>query len=167
MGSPLFVVYHQRLEGAIDLGICCYTLDLDTAEGALEEYAMQTVGMLNGNPNPDALDDERPIEKVGAGHHLRYDDDTDDRDDLAVYPSISVWRVRKPGDFVRVQRFGILNANMWKDDFLDEITPAVEELAASDTTSGAVYAANRPGGRVDRMLRGEGNYASDDEAKSI
>lgn len=158
MTAPLYVVTHVQIKDTheIDITLCCYTPSLDVAEGALEEYASQTLAMILGHQNEDALDDERPIEEVGAGHHLRFDEG-------ALYPAIDVWKVKTKGDYEKVGQFNVLNVNKWKDDYLDEVTPAVAALAGDDTITGSVYAGNRPGGRVDRFLRGEGNYVSDEE----
>ena len=136
--------------------MCCYTPSHEEAEGALEEYATQWLAMKTGVRNINALDDDRDLHDMKTGLYLRFDDD-------ALYPAINVYCVKTRGDFEIVRRFGILNVNKWKEDYLDEVTPAVAKLAADDSVKGVVYAGNRTGGRVDRFLSGRGNYASDEE----
>lgn len=156
MTAPFFVVYNVDLQRPFALDMCCYTPSYEEAEGALDEYASQWLAMKTGVQNEDALDDERDISSVGKGFHLRFIDG-------ALYPEIAVYRVERRGDFKMVRRFGFLNVNKWKEDYLDEVTPAVQALAGDDTVKNVVYKGNRPGGRVDRFLSGQGNYISDEE----
>ena len=113
MTAPLFVVYNLDLEGDRTLDICCYTPSHEETEGALEEYASQWLAMKTGVQNEDALDDERNISSVGRGFHLRFIDGT-------LYPEIAVYRVERIRNFKMVRRFGFLNVNKWKEDYLDE-----------------------------------------------
>lgn len=154
MSSPLWVVYDLRPNKDHDpFQLCCYTKSLEYAEDAVEEYAYQTLCQLTGVYNADALDDDRPLSEVGPGYFMRYDDE-------AIYPRINVWHVQRNVEPIHVAQFGVTYVNKWKEDYLDEVTPAVQRLAADDTVSGAVYSSNRPDGRVARFLRGEGNYRS-------
>ena len=155
MTAPFFVVFNLDTEKTA-LDMCCYTPSYEEAEGALEEYASQWLAMQTGVQNEDALDDDRNISDVGKGFHLRFDDGD-------LYPVINVFHVRTRGDYRIVRRFGVLNVNKWKEDYLDEVTPAVAALAGDDSVKGVVYTGNRPGGRVDRFLKGHGNYASDED----
>ena len=155
MTAPIFVVFDLDIKKTA-LHMCCYTPSYEEAEGALEEYAVQWLAMRTGMQNEDALDDDRELDTVGTGFHLRFDEGD-------LYPVINVFRVKTRGEYSRVRCFGVLNVNKWKEDYLDEVTPAVAALAGDDTVQGVVYAGNRRGGRVDRFLSGQGNYASDEE----
>lgn len=155
MTAPYFVVYNLDTKNH-GLDICCFTPSYEEAEGALEEYACQWLAMQTGVQNEDALDDDREMCNVGKGFHLRFDEGD-------LYPVIVVFRVKTRGEYHVVRRFGILHVNKWKEDYLDEVTPAVAALAADDTVKGVVYTGNRPGGRVDRFLSGDGNYVSDED----
>lgn len=155
MTAPFFVVFNLDIKKLI-LDLCCYTPDYEEAEGALEEYAAQWLAIQTGVQNDDALDDDRAIETVGRGYHLRFDESD-------LYPVINVFHVKTHGEYFLVRRFGIQNVNKWKEDYLDEVTPVVAALAGDDTVAGVVYAGNRKGGRVDRFLKGQGNYVSDEE----
>ncbi len=158
MTAPLFVVYNLELATG-DIDLCCYSPSHQEAEGALEEYATQWLAIITGVRNEDALDDDRQLEEISAGYHLRYNE-------TGLDPLIDVYRVKSQGNFSVVRRFGLGHVNKWKEDYLDEVTPAVQALAADDTVAGVVYRGNRPGGRVDRFLKGQGNYLSDDEEET-
>ena len=146
MTSPLFVVWNMDTENP-EIDMCCYSPSYDEAEGALEEYATQWLAIRTGVRNEDALDDERDIAEVGKGFHLRFENGD-------LYPIIVVYHVTSKGDYRSVRQFGVQNVNKWKEDYLDEVTPAVAALASDDTVKGIVYSGNRPGGRVDRFLKG-------------
>lgn len=150
----LWVIYTAVLQSGAEslVNLCCYTPSYDMAEGALEEYAIQWLSGATGIQRGDeALEDERPLETVGCGLHLRFSDCDNDGGNL--YPIIRVYQVRERGDYSLVRIFGLLPVNQWKEDFLNEVTPAVEALATDDTVAGAIYSANRPEGRVARRQR--------------
>jgi len=144
--TSLFVVAYVDL-AHLDMDTCCYCADFDSAYSALVDYALATIRRKSGLPMTEevAFDDEWGPDVLTPGWHGRIIDDDSDE---SPYPRAEIWQVQK-GEAMLEYRFEILRTGKYVEDFLNEVTPAVEALAADDTTPDYVYEANKPGGFAD------------------
>jgi len=121
-----------------DLETCCYTLSHSDAVGACEEYMAAWVSMEEGTKRTpevllqeaDAADPDEPLPTT-VGFCVRHDLDSLCMR-LLVYRKRAADGAQAPARLVRA--FGVYPCNKWIDDFMEEATPAVRMLQASDRT---------------------------------
>jgi len=136
-GGRLYVVATMTFttQPLADLEPCCHMTSYSDAIGACEEYTSAWLSMQDGArrsteyimQQADEADPDDPL-PTDAGFHVRHDHD-------ASCMRLLIYEVKAglPANLVR--SFGVYPCSKWIDDFIDDITPGVLALEASDRTT--------------------------------
>jgi len=141
---PLYVVFTtvpgNTDEDMIDVEVCCYTRNYDIGRTACEEYAAAWVTIHDHKDRKDDLFEEAAEDALNnpecrpptePGYHVRYDPDTMFAMRILVYYKKPT-RTPDNAPCALVRTFVLQKANMWVDDYVRKVTPAVMTLEADD-----------------------------------
>jgi len=145
--AEIFVVVRTDLEcHTPELSMCCYTQTYDVAATACEEYSKAWISINSEKSEVGDLFDEalRASEEciplpTAPGYYLRYDDEESYSCSMRVLCYHK--KASSSGDPLDqkdlpprlVCTFGVHRCNMWIDDYVSKVTPAVLALNASDS----------------------------------